>query len=54
VEHEWWQERNIDPLIIANRLWQRSRARYPIAGETEPARIAGGRNRSASERYPSE
>ena len=23
-EREWWQERNIDPLIVANRLWQQS------------------------------
>ena len=26
-EQEWWQERNIDPLKIANALWQQSRER---------------------------
>ena len=28
-EREWWQERNIDPLKIANTLWQQSRERNP-------------------------
>ena len=28
-EREWWQERNIDPLIVAGRLWQQSRGRDP-------------------------
>ena len=28
-EREWWQERNIDPLKIANALWQQSRERDP-------------------------
>jgi hypothetical protein len=26
-EREWWQERNVDPLKIANALWQQSRER---------------------------
>jgi hypothetical protein len=30
-EHEWWQERNIDPLKVAHGLWQESRERYPTA-----------------------
>ena len=30
-EREWWQERNIDPLKIANALWQQSRDRNPSA-----------------------
>jgi hypothetical protein len=32
-EHEWWEERNIDPLIVANRLWQQSRERHLAAHE---------------------
>ena len=28
-EREWWQERNIDPLKIADTLWQQSRERNP-------------------------
>ncbi len=24
-EREWWQERNIDPLIVARALWRESR-----------------------------
>ena len=27
-EREWWQEQNIDPLVIASRLWQQSREHY--------------------------
>ena len=30
-EHEWWQERNVDPLILASALWQQSRDRHPVA-----------------------
>jgi hypothetical protein len=36
-EKEWWQERNIDPLVVASSLWQRSRERYPAAREALPA-----------------
>jgi hypothetical protein len=35
-EQEWWQERNIDPLIVANSLWQQSRERYQAAGDGDP------------------
>jgi hypothetical protein len=28
-EREWWQERSIDPLKIANALWQQNRERNP-------------------------
>ena len=28
-EREWWQERNIDPLKIANTLWQQTCERNP-------------------------
>ena len=24
-EREWWEERNMDPLVVASRLWQESR-----------------------------
>jgi Rad52/22 family double-strand break repair protein len=45
-EGEWWQERNIDPLKVANALWQKSRERYPAAREDFP----GGREESADAR----
>ena len=32
-EREWWEERNIDPLVIANSLWQQSRKRYAASAE---------------------
>ena len=34
-EREWWEERNIDPLKVASRLWELSRQRY--ASTVEPA-----------------
>ena len=37
-EREWWQQRNIDPLIIARALWQQSRDRHPNAGEDEASK----------------
>ena len=30
-EQEWWQDRNIDPLLVANALWRKSRERHPAA-----------------------
>ena len=30
-EREWWQERNIDPLMVANGLWRKSRERNAAA-----------------------
>ena len=35
-EREWWQERNIDPLKIANALWRQSRERIPHHQELMP------------------
>ena len=29
-EREWWQERNLDPLSVASRLWQETRERSPV------------------------
>jgi DNA recombination protein Rad52 len=29
-EREWWQERKIDPLMIAGSLWRESQRRYPV------------------------
>jgi hypothetical protein len=29
-EQEWWHERNIDPLKVANALWRQSRERYLV------------------------
>ena len=37
-EREWWQQRNIDPLLIASTLWQQSRDRHPTAGEDEASK----------------
>jgi hypothetical protein len=34
-EREWWEERNVDPLIVASRLWQESRERFPTAQGTD-------------------
>jgi hypothetical protein len=42
-EREWWQERNVDPLIVANRLWQQSRERYPAARDADLTEFAEGR-----------
>jgi hypothetical protein len=40
-ECEWWKDQNIDPLIVANRLWRQSRERNPVAGETDPPESLG-------------
>ena len=37
-EREWWQQRNIDPLIVASALWQQSRDRHSNAGENEASK----------------
>ena len=37
-EREWWQQRNIDPLIIASALWQQSRDRHPRASHDESSK----------------
>ena len=37
-EREWWQQRNIDPLIIASALWQQSRKRHPAASQDEASK----------------
>jgi Protein of unknown function (DUF968) len=39
-EREWWQERNVDPLIIAGTLWRESQRRSPEsaqAADKEPS-----------------
>jgi Rad52/22 family double-strand break repair protein len=49
-EREWWQEHNIDPLKIANGLWQQSRERYLAAGGAAPPELpenGGGRDYSS-------
>jgi hypothetical protein len=38
-EQEWWQERNIDPLIVANALWQQSREQYPTVRQTDLSKV---------------
>ena len=38
-EREWWQERKVDPLMIAGALWRQSQRRFPDsaqAAEKEP------------------
>jgi hypothetical protein len=40
-EREWWQKRNIDPLIVANRLWREGRERYPAASEGQLTKVPG-------------
>ena len=40
-EREWWQERNIDPLTVASRLWREGRERYPAASEDELTKVPG-------------
>jgi DNA recombination protein Rad52 len=32
-EREWWQERKIDPLIVAGMLWRESQARSPDSAQ---------------------
>ena len=38
-EREWWQERNIDPLEVANALWQQSRERDQAKPEPANAKV---------------
>jgi hypothetical protein len=45
-EREWWQERNIDPLIVANHLWQQSSERYPAKGLQEAPPNGGDRRQN--------
>jgi hypothetical protein len=44
-EREWWQERNIDPLKIANALWQQSRKQNcsPQGADTPEGNALGDR-----------
>jgi hypothetical protein len=37
-EREWWEERNVDPLVVASRLWQDTRGRSPATPQlVEPS-----------------
>ena len=55
-EREWWQERNIDPLEVANALWQQSREREIIprgaSGAGDNA-LSGGEAEAAHQSSPS-
>jgi hypothetical protein len=35
-ERQWWKERKIDPLAVAERLWRQSCSSRPLVGP-EPA-----------------
>ena len=48
-EREWWQERNIDPLIVANHLWQQSTERYPAKSLQEVPPNGGDRRQNPLE-----
>ena len=37
-EREWWEQRNINPLLIASALWEQSRDRHPNADEDEASK----------------
>ena len=37
-EREWWEERNMDPLVVASRLWRESRKRYAASPERRALR----------------
>ncbi len=45
-EREWWQEHNVDPLKIANALWQQSRAGDPSPTRADALRQRIGRTRN--------
>jgi hypothetical protein len=45
-EREWWQQRNIDPLIIAHALWQQGRERPPTHHEDEALDVTQPPNES--------
>ena len=45
-EREWWQERNIDPLIVASDLWQQSSERYPANSLQEVPPNGGNRRQN--------
>jgi hypothetical protein len=45
-EQEWWEERKIDPLAIASRLWQQSREQSSAAREANRADAAREANRA--------
>ena len=55
-EREWWEERNIDPLEVANALWQQSREREIIprgaSGAGDNA-LSGGEAEAAHQSSPS-
>ena len=38
-EREWWQERNVDPLVVAGRLWQQSRERDQAKTQRADAKV---------------
>ena len=46
-EREWWEERNIDPLVVASRLWQQSRNRHPVASDADLAGLQDGSGHQA-------
>ena len=53
-EREWWQERKIDPLKVANSLCQKSRERYPVPREADQAKVFDDRVKRTEGDQPSE
>jgi hypothetical protein len=51
-EREWWQERNIDPLKIANALWQNSREQDPAVREADQSTDRESERAAATQALP--
>ena len=49
-EREWWQERKIDPLIIARALWRESRSRAGGSAEAANSPEVGAKPESSVSR----
>jgi hypothetical protein len=53
-EREWWQERKIDPLVVANELWQQSREQYPTVRQADPSKVLSRAEAPAQGAQPSD
>jgi hypothetical protein len=41
-ERRWWETRNIDPLRVAQRLWEESRKRFGVTSHDNKDAVGGG------------